>query len=340
MFGAVTTTGESDTVFAFGTTLGPGLGQMVLRNGRVLGYDNPRERGYRIDGDFVELLDEAGHATSRMQRMAGPLPTYVGQSTDSAVGLYLIGIVQVDQTPGALQHRVLVNTVPKSGTYWLREAFVQLGYRPTDLHLGGRNLIVDNRGLEDEQIHWDIYDRLTETDLSLLPWILPPGSVTVSHIDDPELLRRLRERGMTVVNVTRGLEDVLVSIFRFKRDRVAPRSGENWRSASDVRSQFLGFLATYGSSDVDEIRRYIATIRQLQDMPCLQYEDLRRGEISTSQRRALEQALGSRDLVRRLMASLASTKDKPTSTLTTSPQEPEVRVLVRELLRVFPGESH
>jgi hypothetical protein len=91
---------------------------------------------------------------------------------------------------------------------------------------------------------------------------------------------------------------------------------------------------------VDEIRRYIATIRQLQDMPCLQYEDLRRGEISTSQRRALEQALGSRDLVRRLMASLASTKDKPTSTLTTSPQEPEVRVLVRELLRVFPGESH
>lgn len=337
----MTTTGETDTIFAFGTTLGPGLGQVVLRNGRVLGYDNPRERGYRFDGEFVELLDEGGRATSRMQRLAGPLPTYVGHSTDSAVGLYLIGILQVDQTPGALEHRILVNTVPKSGTYWLREAFVQLGYQPTDLHLGGGNLLVDNRGLADDaQIHWDIDDRLTEVDLSLLPWVLPPGSVTVSHINDPELLRRMRERGMTIVNVTRGLEDALVSIFRFKRDRVAPRKGENWRSAADVRSQFLGFLATYGSTDVDDLRQYISTIRQLQDMPCLRYEDLRRGEISLSQRRPLEQALGSPDLVSRLLHALAATKDKPTSTLTTSPQEPEVRVLVRELLRAFPGETH
>lgn len=326
-------TGENNTIFAFGTVQGPALGQMVLSGGRVLGYENPRERCYRIDGRRLELLDDAARVTAVLERLDGERIAYVGRSTDSATLLHLTGLFTFDHPTVTARPpaKVLVNTVPKSGTYWLRKAFVSEGYLPTDLHLGVAS-VHDNRLLgDDADIHWRPLDSEVQFDVGLLPLILPSGSVSVGHIEDPALLRRMIAAGMSVVNVTRDFEAVLGSLFTFKRDKVEPLPGEVWRDAPDLTSQVLGFAAAYGGRDIAHVRAIRAMMADMEDMPVLRYEDLERDHIPAHQRRRLAAALRSRRGARGIIAAIGRTRGTATSTLTVDEREDGLLTLIHQL---------
>lgn len=326
-------TGEDDTVFAFGTVLGPALGQMVLSGGRVKGYDNPRERAYRIEGGRLELLDDAGQVTASLERLDAQRAVYMGRSTDSATALQLTGLFTFarPEVTSRQSSKVLINTVPKAGTHWLRKALVSVGYVPTDLHLGVAG-VHDNRGLgDDASIHWRPIDREVQCDVGLLPLVLPTGSVSVGHIEDPGQLRRMMAAGMSVINVTRGLEDVLLSLFTFKRDKVAPVPGEKWRDAPSLTSQVLGFAAAYGGRDIAHIRAMQEMMAGLTDMPVLHYEDLMQGHVPAPQRRRLVRSLGSRRAARDLMAGLERTRGTVTSTLTVGERDNGLSALIGHL---------
>jgi hypothetical protein len=333
-------TGEGDTVFVFGAVLGAALGQVVLQGGRVLGYDNPRERAYRIDGDRLEFIDGTGRVTSRLHRIPGPQVGYRGSSTDSPTPLHLTALVRVSRSDarGLPTGRILVNTVPKAGTYWLRKAFNHLGFVSTDLHLIGASMVVDNRGLaESPAMHSHVQDRTLEVDLRLLSLVLPAGSVTVGHIEHREVQQGIRESGLAVLNVTRALPDVLESLFAFKRDVVAPFDGERWRDLPSLVGQVLGFTAAYAAQDIAHVCAIRAMLEVEKGMPVLHYEDLVQGRLPAPQRQRLRGELGSRRAVTSLMNAVAQTRGTSTSTLSARQEQPELRSLMEQLASAIDG---
>ena len=116
---------------------------------------------------------------------------------------------------------------------------------------------------------------------------------------------------MSIVNVTRDVADVLASLFTFKLHTVAPDPGEVWRDAPDLTSQFLGFAATYGNRDIEQVQVMTRMLKGVADMPVLAYEDLMAGHLPAHQRRRLLRTFGSRRLVRQFLAALQLTRGAP-----------------------------
>lgn len=325
-------TGEADTLFAFGAVAGRCFGHMVLRNGQVIGYDNRRERRYRFRRRQLEFLDDQGSVTSVLQQVKDrSLLMYCGRSIDNGVSLYLWGRLTLDQTPGVDAAPVVVNTLPKSGTYWLREAFVRMGYRPTDLHLNTRSFD-DNRGLGgDPKIHWDPIARRTDIDVGALGVLLPRGTVSVGHIHDPVALSRLRARGVAVLNVSRDEAGFLESAFWFDWSIEKQRpTGLPWMSQPSTPAQFVAWL---GDGDhLNRHRQWRQIMQESSDPPLLDYADLSSLSTTPALLDQVDEELRVPGAGLRLARALQETRGARTSTLSSGPRDPEVTRMVQKIV--------
>jgi len=312
-------------------------------------YPNPRETFYRLSGSGLDFLFADGDSiTARLELVQRRPLLFHGSTVGLANLLYLREVISLAPRHSLLpalptRPAVLVNTVPKSGTYFVQRALCDLGFIPSDLHLGNASLH-DNRGLpRDASIHRNPWIREVTLAVGLLPPFLGPGTVTVGHIDEGNVLRAFRDAGVCLLLVVRDLRAILWSLFRFKLAAVAPRDAADghWRSRPSGLEQFMGFLAYHWSRDILHICNCFRAFASFHDVPLLRYEDLIAGALPEATALLLEQQLASSGGVPAFTAALAAARHRPTPTLTpglpdlpalTADEEREIRRLIDALV--------
>lgn len=206
-------------VFAFGSPADQMYGQVVLRpGGKILGYSHANERSWKLDaaGDLL-FLTESGTISSRLQAESPFM--WLGHSEGSRYPVSMVSLLRNDA--GGDLPPIVVNSIPKSGTYFLTAAMAAAGFPDSGLHLAGCDLVDDNRALDIEQVHRaPLTVRLpVRADLAAS---IAPGKTSAAHISDPTVIDLIRNDGGHVFHVKRDLRDVMVSMYRFKINKVNP----------------------------------------------------------------------------------------------------------------------
>lgn len=313
-------------IFTFGDYSGPAYGCLTFEGDSVVRASFPHEREsfYRLQGPDLEFLfADAVSVTARFRLVERQPLLFHGSTVGLANRLYLCEVLSLppgdrDGSASPLRPPVLINSVPKAGTYFLQSAFQELGYRPTDLHLGN-TMLHDSRGLpRDSSIHRTPRAREVHLAMALLPPFLPAGSVTVGHIDDPGVLADFQQANVCLIAVVRDLRSILWSLFRFKLAVVDPLddADRHWRSCSSHLEKFMGFLAYHLNRDIVHIVNCARTFAGLVDVPVLRYEDLLAGSLPASSADLLERRLQGCGGVPALLAALSAARHRPTPTLT------------------------
>jgi hypothetical protein len=287
------------TLYRFGA-LGPGhFGYMVLgADGAVRLYAHPNEHSFTLSGDALRFLNVRGETTNVLH--------YHEQAnvflSPGDPGLYLLPVLALD-SPGGNPSLppVIINSIPKSGTYFVEAAFSCLGAHPLRLHLCPQECH-DYRAVPEPDMHRDVRGLTLSAPAGAVAWLMRPGDVAVGHVDDHAQLDEAVSAGVTVLHAVRDLREVLVSLYHFKRTRVAPVSPADsaWRCL-DPQASFVAFLCEFARTDIAHIGRAAEIILNRAE-PVLRYEDALRGIIPS-------------DLPEGLGEALLSTRGKPTSTL-------------------------
>lgn len=312
-------------------------------------YPHPREAFYQLRGSVVEFLFEDGDSvTTRLELVQRQPLLFHGSTVGLSNLLYLREVLFLPSrhrlAPAtSLRPAVLVNSVPKSGTYFLQRAFQELGFIPTDLHLGNACLH-DNRGRpRDASIHRTPWVHEVTLSVALLPPFLSSGSVTVGHVDDAGVLHAFMDAGVCVLFVVRDLRAILWSLFRFKLAVVAPRddADRHWRSCPSPLEQFMGFLAYYWERDILHICNCCRFFASLVNVLVLRYEDLLKGVLPEPSVQLLERQLAGSGGASAFLAAVTMARNAPTPTLThtlphrptfTAEEEQEIRRLIDALV--------
>lgn len=282
------------TVYSFGSALSGQFGHLVLRpDSSIYGYQHPNERSWELVGDELRLLAQDGRVTSRFTHAGEGV--WTGRWEGQLRPLYLMPAISLPAArvtdaniPAAGWPSLLVNTVPKSGTYFLEAALRDVGFAPLRVHLVRHDVVFDFRGLSDDQIHVDPWHQLLELPLNLVTRLLDRGELVVGHVTSPEVINTARAQGVCVVSVVRNLRDVLASYLRFQVQKVSATSAADrfWRSL-DAKQQLAGFIARFGDNALTDML-------QTATMPCtdrdgilVRYEELTRGVVSAEAGRKL-----------------------------------------------------
>jgi hypothetical protein len=289
----------------------------------IASYDNAREHFYRFDATTLEFLYRDGASVTARFEPVQEIPLlYHGSTVGSANRLYLREALAFEPrdplVPVDLSRpTTIVNTVSKSGTYWLQQALINLGFQPTDLHLMNAE-VHDNRALlRDASIHRSPWQRRVPVSLAVLRSLLPRGSVSVGHIDDVAVLRDLIRRGCLLLLVVRDLRSILWSLYRFKLSAVDPVDDDDrhWRARESELERFLGFLTYHLDHDLIHIANCFRSFARLTELPAFRYEDLMKGTISQPGEAYLDQHLRHCGGAEAFRTSLAAAYRQPTPTL-------------------------
>jgi hypothetical protein len=307
------------TIYSFGSPLIGQFGHAVLRpDGTIYGYQHPHERFWELAGDELRLLAWDRQVTSRYTHAGAGV--WQGRWEGQQRPLYLMPALSLppldavaDRTT-ALGPAMLVNTVPKSGTYFLEAALRDVGFAPLRLHLAIRDVVFDFRDLPDEQLHVDVWNQALELPVSLVTRLLAPGEMVVGHVSSREMIHAAREQGVCVVSVVRNLRDVVASYLKFKVRRVAATSPADrfWRTL-DEKQQLAGFIARFGDTDLVELLDIAKMISADPHGILVRYEELTRGVIGDDAQRKLRASYPA-VFAQRLAKSLRSQLDKPNPT--------------------------
>lgn len=290
------------TVFLFGAVGHGPYGFMTFaEDGRVTTYDNANESHYRYEGGVLSFLDGQGKVTSSVAPLADqPLvfrPYGLGNH-------YLEPALSL--APAAAPARpglppVLVNTLPKSGTYMVAQALKDAGYEQVDLHLSAA-FLHDNRGVPPEDIHWSPNDRARPVSASAAAALLRPGEFMVGHIDSPGELQRIQQLGVELLNVVRCPYRQILSMMKFRLQKVKPSEKDLVWHSLEGSARVKAFVISH------PVDYWLSFSRMLtQEFSALRYEDLRTGQATAGG--------ASEDLTALLSAGLKTAIGKRTSTL-------------------------
>ncbi len=259
------------TVYRYGSLTAGHFGDLVLhRDGRVGRYRHPNEATHRITDDGLAFFDIEGGLTNTLAFSAG-----VNVFVSRKAGLYLLPVLEMaplPPLPGA-SPALLINTIPKSGTYLLEAAAAQAGWSRTRLHLTA-HFLDDFRGVADTEMHAAPERHRLAVQAGTVAQILLPGEVAVGHIDDHAQLDAVSEAGVRIVHCVRDLRSVLTSLYRFKRQVVRPLSpaDEVWRALGEADG-FLAFLSFFAERDIAHVARTAGCILGRGE-PRLRFEEL------------------------------------------------------------------
>ncbi|MFN9618367.1 MAG: hypothetical protein ACK55X_01475 [Synechococcaceae cyanobacterium] len=315
-------------LFYFGEYASHHYGSMVLNvDGTVkASFNYHRETLYRVKGETLSFYAPDGATcTSRLTLIQERPMLFHGSSIGLNNRLYLMEALLLPQPEHPMENSgvlpvALVNTAPKSGTYFLHKVLMTLGFAATDLHLFS-NELVDNRALpRDVSIHRSWWLRSVPLSLSLLGPLLPAGSVSVGHIDSLELLEQYQQQGIFLIPVVRDLRAILWSLFYFKLAVVEPRDEHDrlWRRQATPLAQLLGFFACYLERDLVHIANCFRTFSRLRGVPVFRYEELSRGHLSQEAVGYLDTHLRPCGGAAAFRSALARSYRSPTSTLSDS----------------------
>lgn len=261
-------------VFAFGSPTDRMYGQMVLRpGGKILGYSHSNERSWELDeaGDLL-FRSENGTVSSRLRAESPSI--WLGHAEGSTCPFMLVSLLRHDA--GGDGPSIIVNSIPKSGTYFLTAALSAAGFPESGLHLSGTDTVDDNRALDASQMHEDplAVRFLVQADLAAS---ITSGRCNPAHLFDPAIIDRVRSRGGHVFHVKRDLRDIVTSLYRFKMNRVKPTTplDSAWRQLPEAQ-RFVAFLYHYAAADLAHVREMAFFIA---GRPAFSYEGMVRAEI-------------------------------------------------------------
>lgn len=264
------------TLYRFGA-LGAGhFGHMVLReDGGIAAYSHPNEHRYSLTDGVLRFLNQHGEITSAVQYHEDANCFL----SPCAPGHYLLPVLTLGAPPAAAAlPRLLINTIPKSGTYFLEAALAKLGAQALRLHLAPQECH-DYRKVSEDEMHRDPRGLALPAPAGAIAHLLRPGEMVVGHVDDHVQLDEAARAGVTLLHAVRDLREVLVSLYHFKLAKVAPVSPADvlWRGL-EPQAGFAAFLVHFAERDIVHISR-MAEIILARPEPILHFEDLLRGDV-------------------------------------------------------------
>lgn len=285
------------TLYRFGGLGGGHYGYMTLRkDGRIGSYNHPNEFRYELRDDALSFLNAAGETTNRL-RYYPDANVFLGSE------LYLLPVLRLDAVPPtSTLPPLLINSIPKSGTYFVEAAMARLRMRPLRLHLSS-HFLHDYRGLSETEMHQHPELCAVNAPASAVAALLRPGDVVVGHIEDHSQLNAVKDAGVRIIHLARDLREVLISLYHFKKDRVAPVSPADtaWRGLP-LEASFISFLCCFESRDIRHITEIAKTI-------------LAREEIVLHYAQAINGVVPPDLEYPNLADALLATRGQPTSTL-------------------------
>ena len=280
------------TVYRYGALETGHFGYLALdATGVVRAYDHPNERRFEFDGRELRFLSDAGAVTSKLNWR--PDANAFFQSGESR--LYLLPVLTLPpRARSRWTQRIIVNTVPKAGTYFIEHILTAIGYGRLEMHLSA-DALHDNSGQAAAEIHWAPDNRRVRCPARAFAAAMLPGEFAVGHIESSDELRAIEALGVRLIDCVRDLRDVLVSLYRFKKERVASISPTDdlWRSL-EGDTAFPAFLIEHANRDIRFMRDVVMAIVNRCEAP-LRFEELRRCELperSHAYLEAIETGLG------------------------------------------------
>ncbi|SDU26408.1 Sulfotransferase domain-containing protein [Verrucomicrobium sp. GAS474] len=313
----------SSAVFAYGSPCNNFHGQLVLRpGGTFYGYRPPHVIRWALeekeDGIDLILIDEGGKVVSRFRREGR---TWSGTLENHRWPLLFAPLLENDAplpSPACPLPPLLINSIPKSGTYFLEKALASVGWHSLRLHLG-HGIVDDYRGLPDEHLHVNPYRVRLACDEDLIAAILHPGQLLVGHLGKEAETERIARLGIKTLPCVRNLRDILVSLYRFKLNKVHPLDIKDalWRKAGDL-DRFSLFLDAFRDHDLHFIGDMAATLLAQAEAAhpgvdsFLRYEELENGLLSPFWRKEFENIAPG--LAVTIQVALIHTRNTPTPT--------------------------
>ncbi|HEY8965532.1 MAG TPA: hypothetical protein VIM58_03755 [Candidatus Methylacidiphilales bacterium] len=301
------------TVFAYGSPCDSLYGHLVLRrDGTILGTVDddlhPAPLAWAMEGE--ELVLRARGVASRYRREGR---FWSGRIEGHLWPLVLLPVLENDLPDGkAGLPPLFVQSIPKSGTYFLEKALAAVGWRPTRLHLC-TGMVDDYRGLPDEQVHVNPLAVRYGCPEHLVAATLRNGQMAVGHLARSEGVEAIEALGVVVVRCVRDLRDVLASLYRFKLGKVHPVGPHDlaWRRAAEAE-RFDRFLHAYLEDDVRFVGGMAESLLRAAPESLVRYEELETGKLPVPWREKFEGiAPGLSGLVE---AALAASRDSRTPT--------------------------
>jgi hypothetical protein len=292
------------TVYRFGAIDSGHFGYIVLgEDGVVKYYKQPPDAPFRFDGTMLRFTDDAGHETVRLRYF----PDANCFMADDRSRFYLLPVLERDETVPVhgFGPPVMINSIPKSGTYFLEAVLRHLGGVPFRVHLLS-HICDDYRDTPESEMHRNPPMHRVAVPGGAVAHLLRPGDVAVGHVLEAAELDEISRAGVRMLHCVRDLRGVLVSYFRFKKAKVAPICDEDvaWRALDDEAGflQFLNFAAPRDIVLVAKMAEMIVTRKE----PVLKFEDALRGHVPAD----VAQLLGGEEFAQALRVM----RDKPTST--------------------------
>lgn len=290
------------TVWLFGSVKKGPYGAMTFApNGDVTTRHEPNEHKWALSADAsrLMLLNTVGEVTCELA--PGPVGGWL--PVGGFFQHFLHPMLALGPPPQGARKLppVFINTVPKAGTYLMARAFEQVGYGNTHLHVMD-NYLHDNRGVPENEIHWEPDLRKVVVPAEGVAALLRAGEFAVGHVEALKTILAIEAAGVRVINIAREPRAQLLSMFVFLRQKVKPTpDAALWQSMEGLDA----FKAFLGSS---HIRRWIGQTRvMVEHGPLLRFEDLRAGEVSAD--------VVGRAMARKLSKGLAASLGQQTSTL-------------------------
>lgn len=262
------------TVYMASTTNGGVLGRVVLgRDGEVKPRVGRNGIGISLTVDGLWVDRSSGLATSHMS-YAPDANVFHSTGYDR---LFLVPITEFVERPLRPDlPKLIVNSIPKSGTYFMEAALSSLGLAPLHIHLAN-SYFHDNRGIPAEDIHAAPYTRHVEVPSGVIAHVMQPGEMAVGHIDDHAQMDEAIAAGATLLHCVRDLRDVVISYYHFMRKSVRPRcaADEMWRTQHGAAG-LAAFLVYTEERDMSFVAQMARSILGRND-PIVRYEDMVRG---------------------------------------------------------------
>ena len=183
---------------------------------------------------------------------------------------------------------VFINTIPKSGTYYVESALREAGIIPSRLHLGGADNVDDYRNLTDSEIHRHPESVRLYCRLDLVAAILN-NHQAVGHITELSTINRMHESGVIVLHLIRNLRDVIVSLYRFKLSRVDAIGflDEQWRKFNNT-DRFMAFLLYHHERDIKYIISICNSILNANSKLIMRFEEITESIINEDVKNTLD----------------------------------------------------
>lgn len=254
---------------------------MVLRDGgAVAGYHHPNEARWRLDGNTLVFSTRDGRITSRLDRVEGA-NVFIGSAVGSNWPLYVLPVISHIPRQNCSLPSVFINSLPKSGTYFLEKVLSALGWRPTRLHLTDGAAVDDYRYLSDDEMHVAPEAVRTPCPTRCLGALIGHGEIVVGHLSNQNEIHDLLGEGLLEIRLIRNLRDILYSLFRFKLAKVRPsiEQSEAWRNTSHPE-QITEFFQFFLDKDIKNIIEQANYFLESNSFISIRFEDLIKFEVS------------------------------------------------------------